>query len=67
MNLPQRRSVWKRKFAWYPIKLSNSTFIFLKHYWTNEVYMQNPYNGAKGFVIQEKISEYDRVVNMLSK
>jgi len=67
MNLPQLRSRWKKAFAWYPTKLSDGTFVFLKHYWTNESYMQNPYNGAKGYVITEKVSSHDRIVNRLSK
>ena len=66
-SLPKWNSRWKRRFAWYPVKLDNGDIILFKYYWVNETYMQNPYNGAKGFIVQTRISENDRVIYKLSK
>lgn len=67
MNLPQMNSRWRKCFAWYPVKLDSNEIVFFKYYWVYESYMQNPYNGAKGFIIQEKISENDKVLHNLRK
>ena len=67
MNLPQWESRWRKYFAWYPVKLDDGDVIFLKNYWVNESYMQNPYNGAKGYMVKTRISENDRVLNKLRK
>jgi|TARA_B100001094_G_scaffold292303_1_gene311305 hypothetical protein len=67
MNLPQWNSRWRKCFAWYPVKLDDGDMIFFKYYWVNESYMQNPYNGAKGYMIKTRISANDRVLNKLKK
>ena len=67
MNLPQWNSRWRKCFAWYPVKLDDGDMIFFKYYWVNESYMQNPYNGAKGYMIKTRISANDRVLNELKK
>ena len=67
MNLPQWESRWRKLFAWYPVKLDDGEVVFFKRYWVNESYMQNPYNGAKGFMIKQRISLHDRIVDRLSK
>ena len=67
MNLPKWSSRWRRLFAWYPVKLDDGDVIFFKHYWVNETFMQNPYNGAKGYMVKTRISENDRVLNKLRK
>ena len=65
MNLPEWQSRWRKVFAWYPTKLDNDDVVFFKYYWIKESYMQNPYNGAKGFTVISRISLDDRVVNKL--
>ena len=67
MNLPQWNSRWKKCFAWYPVKLDDNEIVFFKHYWVHESFMQNPYNGAKGFMVKERISENDRLLYKLRK
>ena len=49
------------------VKLDDGEVVFFKRYWVNESYMQNPYNGAKGFMIKQRISLHDRIVDRLSK
>mgnify|MGYP001280430134 CR=1 FL=1 len=67
MTLPQWNSRWRKCFAWYPVKLDDGDIIFFKYYWVNESYMQNPYNGAKGYMIKTRISEDERVLHKLRK
>jgi hypothetical protein len=66
-SLPEWNSRWQSKFALWPTRLDSGQQIFFKRYWVKETFMQNPYNGVKGYAVEEKMSMQERVLQKLGK
>ncbi len=67
MELPQYHHKWDKKFAWWPTRLDCGTMIWFDHFFLMQTYMQNPYNGTKGYVVQKRISKEDYILRLLKK
>jgi len=66
-TLPKWNSKWRKKFALWPTKLDSGQRIFFKRYWVKETFMQNPYNGTKGYGVEERMSMQERLLKKLEK
>ncbi len=67
MWLYNMNSRWTKRFALLPKRLDNGEFVMFKHYYTYETYTENPYNGARGYVVYSNVSRDEYLIKVLKK
>lgn len=67
-SIPKWTYRWTQQFAYWPTQLDSDEWVWFKHYWVYETFIQNPYNiDASVGLVYERISREDYVIRLLKK